>query len=67
MTDAVNDVLNSFDRLNESDQARVVSGICQRIKKMEDASLIEEITHSADLIFQMLDKEEESHGKAETW
>lgn len=69
MTESVQDVLASFDRLSPAERAIVVREIVERVKhgqvENEWGPLEEdELTFLTDQMFQMYDREEDRNGSA---
>ncbi|MEX0678462.1 MAG: hypothetical protein WD063_15385 [Pirellulales bacterium] len=69
MTEFVQDVLASFDRLSRAEQAIVVREIAKRVKHGQDENeggplAEDELTFLTDQMFQMYDREEERNGSA---
>ena len=64
MTQSVQEVLNSFDRLPESEQQEAFSEILKRIQTSKYRELTDEdLSRIADETFQMYDAEEAADGR----
>jgi hypothetical protein len=67
MLSSPQDILHSFDILPETEQRVVALEIIRRAAQWEaDQVSDEELNQQADLLFQMLDQEEESNAKPQS-
>ena len=67
MTESVQDLLASFDRLSPVEQVMVTREIARRMKQAQNEGALldeDELNFLTDQMFQMYDREEERNGSA---